>query len=394
MTQKLPLEDIRVVDFTAAAAGPHVTQWLGVMGAEIIKVESNIRSDGLREHKPWFAALNHSKKSIALNMRKPRAVELAKELVKLSDIVTENFGGSVLERWGMGYSELKKVKSDIIVYSCSGYGRTGPFKESPAFAPIIDAFSGLTYMNGYTNGEPVNMGSMGWTDLLSGMHGVFAILAALYHRKNTGEGQYIDLSMCEQLIACIPEAVIDYSMNGRIRERAGNGDNVMAPHGIYRCKGEDKWVAIAVSDEEEWMAFCNVIGNPDWTKKDEFSDQLSRWKNQEELNILIQEWTVSHSHYEVMSLMQNAGVMAGACLSIPELVEDCHLNERDFYIDIEDSEEGRLHLARLPWKIRDIPEGNYKPAPSLGEHSDYIFKELLGLNEEEIIRLEKEEVIY
>ncbi len=404
--KELPLEGIRVADFTGVVAGPYTTLWLGVMGAEVIKIESNLRPDMMRTMvtpgKPRpaglnqsveFASLNYSKKSIALNMRQPKAVELVKKLVKLSDIVAENFGGPVMERWGLGYTELKKIKPDIIVYSGSGYGRTGPYKEFPAYAPVIDAFDGLLSMNGYFGGEAAMMGAIGWTDLVSGQHGAFAILTALYHRSKTGEGQYIDLSMTEQGIAFLPEPFMDYAMNARVRGRVGNRDDIMAPHGCYRCQGEDKWVAIAVSSEEEWIALCRAIGDPEWTKKEEFSDEMSRWKDQEELDRLITEWTINHDHREAMEILQKAGVMAGASIDMEDLANDPHLKERDFFVDMEHPEMGRLHLPGLPWRLNNSPEGNYEHPPLLGEHNDYVFGELLGLPRDEIKRLKEEKVI-
>ncbi|MBE0415452.1 MAG: CoA transferase [Dehalococcoidia bacterium] len=404
--QKLPLEGIRVVDFTVAWAGYHITQWLAVMGAEVIKIESSLHPDMMRTFfaqdmtlvlglnlSVSFAVLNYGKKGCTLNMNHPKAREVAKAIVKVSDIVAENFGGPVMERWGLGYSDLKKLKPDIIMYSGSGYGRTGPYKEFPAFAPIIDAFAGFTALNGYIGGEPRPFGVGGWTDLTAAHHGVFAILAALYHRSKTGEGQHIDLSMSEVAAALLPEAIIDYTMNDRVRGRLGNRDDIMAPHGCYRCRGEDKWVAIAVSSEEEWKAFCEVIGNPEWTRDERFRDGLNRWRNQEELDKLIQEWTLNHTPYEIMEMLQKAGVMAGPSSNTEELVQDHHLEERDFFVDIDHPEMGRVRLARLPWRLSDSPRGNYQHAPLLGEHNDYVFGELLNMSGEEIARLKEEQVI-
>ena len=338
--QRLPLEGMRVIDFTNVLAGPYMTEWLGVMGAEVIKIETNSRlSDRLalaRSSKPRrvgvnesysFVLNNYSKKSITLNMKQPKAVDLAKELIKISDIVTENFGGPVMDQWGLSYEELKQLKHNIILFAGSGYGRTGPRKEFPGYAPIVDAFTGLTSVNGYIDAKPAPLGSYGWTDMIQALNGTFAILAALNHRLETGEGQYIDAAMTESNANFMGELFMDYAMNERVGKPVGNRDNVMAPHGCYRCQGEDKWVAIAISNEQEWAAFSNAIGNPDWTKREDFNDELSRWKNQEQLDKLIEEWTKKHDHYEVMRILQEAGVMAGASINMVEVVNDGQLNE-------------------------------------------------------------------
>jgi len=174
----------------------------------------------------------------------------------------------------------------------------------------------------------------------------------------------------------------------------GNRDDIMAPYGCYRCRGEDKWVAIAVSSDEEWVAFCNAIGHPDWSRKEEFSDVLVRWKNQDELDRLIGEWTINHDHYEVMQALQKAGVMAGASLKVEEVADDPHLKENGFLVDIEYPDKTKLRRTGLPWRLSDTPKGNYRYCPSLGEHNDYVFGELLGISKEEIKRLEEEKVIY
>ena len=405
--QGLPLKGIRVIDFCQMWAGPHLSQWLAVMGAEVIKVETRVRLDFMRmvgipegfEKNDYnaggvFASLNCGKKSITLNMNEEKAKKLARDLIGISDVVTENFGGPVLERWGLGYSDLKTIKTDIIVYAGSGYGRSGPHKARPAYAEIVEAFDGSTFLNGYPGGEPATVGVSPWTDATQAMHGAFAIMAALYHRANTGEGQYIDAAMIEGSSNFLGEMIMGYTMNGTLGERMGNRDRIMAPHGCYHCKGEDEWVAIAVSGEDEWKAFCNVIGSPEWTMEEKFIDELSRWKNQDELDKLVEVWTRNYHQYEVMTLLQKTGVMAGASLNFKDLVNDPQLKERRFFIETEHPVIGKLTIAGLPWRPGDKATANYDPAPLLGEHNDYVFGELLGLSKEAISRLKEEKVIY
>lgn len=230
--------------------------------------------------------------------------------------------------------------------------------------------------------------------MVASQYMVFAVLAAIYHRSQTGVGQYIDHSMAEGSTSMLAEAVMGYTMNGRVQGPMGNRDDIMAPHGCYRCKGEDKWVAVAVSSQEEWLALCNAIGKPEWMRRQEFSDELSRWKNQEELDKLLAEWTINHDHYEVMERLQKAGVMAGACLDVKELASDPQLKERGYLVEMDRAETGKLRLVSLPCRLSDCPKGNYQSPPLIGEHNDYVFGELLGLSKEEIKQLKEEKVIY
>lgn len=404
--QNLPLNGIRVIDFGQMWAGPHLTQWLACMGAEVIKVETMLRLDFMRmvgippgiergnvNAGTAFMSLNFSKKSVTLNMNRLEARELTKRLVQKSDVLTENFGGPVLDRWGLGYDELKKIKPAIIVYAGSGYGRSGPHRARPAYAEIVAAFDGSTYLNGYPGSHPFTVGVSPWTDATQAMHGAFAVVAALYHRNNTGEGQYIDAAMIEGSINFLGEIIMGYNMNGVTGERMGNRDKVMAPHGCYRCKGDDEWVAIAVCSDEEWRAFCEALGSPEWTRRKEFSTGISRWNNQDELDALITEWTRKHHQYEIMERLQKAGVAAGASLNVKDLVSDPQLKARKFFIDMQHPVVGKLTLPGLPWRPADDITPGYSPPPLLGEHNNYVFGELLGLSNEEIDRLIAEEVI-
>jgi benzylsuccinate CoA-transferase BbsF subunit len=403
----LPLEGIRIIDFGQMWAGPHLSQWLAVMGAEVIKVETHLRIDFMRQigippgfardnfnAGTAFASLNYGKKSITLNMNQPKALELARNLIKISDAVTENFGGPILERWGLGYEELKKIKPDIIYYAGSGYGRSGPHRSRPSYAEIVEAYDGSTYLNGYPGDEPATVGVSPWTDATQAMHGAFAIMAALYHRNRTGEGQYIDAAMIEGSSNFLGEMVMAYTMNGSLGERLGNQDKFMAPHGCYRCKGNDEWVAIAVDGQAEWEAFVKAIGSPGWAEKEEFNNEFNRRQNQDELDRLVEEWTRERHQYEVMELLQKAGVAAGASLNIKDLVSDPQLKARRFFVEIEHPVIGRMTLAGLPWRPDGRQKGNYSSPPLLGEHNDYVFGELLGLTNEEIVKLIEEKVIY
>jgi len=405
---RLPLEGIRVLDFGQMWAGPHVTEWLSVAGAEVIKIETTLKIDFMRNvgvpatvpikertpnHGSAFASLNYGKKSLTLNMNTPQAKDIFKRLVKISDVVTENFGGAVLDKWGVGYNNLKKIKPDIILYQGSGYGRTGPHSERPSYAEIVEAFDGSSYLNGYPGGEPNTVGVAPWMDAGQAMHGAFAILCALYHRELSGEGQQIDAAMIEGSANFLGEAIMDTIMNNRVGERVGNGDNVLAPHGCYRCRGEDRWVAIAVSNDSEWKALCAVMGSPSWAERSEFGDQLSRWHNSTELDRHIQEWTRGQDAYDVTRVLQSARVMAGPSLGPKELVEDPQLKDRAFFVENDHPAIGKIIYAGLPFRLSNAPRGNYGPSPLLGEHNNYVLGELLGFSQGEIESLSIEKVL-
>ena len=285
------LEGIRIADFTWVWAGPYAVMLLAYMGAEVIKLESAKRIDSARmgsmttgqsftgfDSSSVFNNLNLNKLSVTLDLSNPRGVELAKQIVSVCDVVVQNMRPGAMDRLGMGYEDLVQIKPDIIMLSSSAYGATGPYREYTGYAPHFSAFSGLSYMVGYPDGEPGSLTAS--TDIRSATTSAFAILAALNYRQRTGQGQHIDLS----------------TMNQRLPSRAGNRDAFMAPHNCYRCKGEDKWVSIAVGTDEEWEALCRVMGDPAWTRDELFSDAHSRWRNQEHLDKLIEEWTVNYSH--------------------------------------------------------------------------------------------------
>jgi len=406
-----PLDGIRVADFTQVILGPHMCEWLAVMGAEVIKIESMARVDTSRRANPYvngkfdpkraenpnigtaFAVLNLSKKSCTLNLKQPKAVELAKRIISMSDIVVDNYSPGVMDRMGLGYSVLREIKPDIIMLSASAVGSEGPLGDLPGYASVTDAWGGLDSITGYLGGWPDGVGHGGWTDMATAQYGVFAILLALYHRSRTGEGQFIDLSMVDGVACRIPEAIMDYIMNRRVRKNTGNRDDTMAPHNCYPCRGEDKWVAIAVRIQEEWLALCQAMGNPEWCQEERFANELSRWNNQDELDKLLAEWTRNYTHYEVMEILQRAGVAAGPSYDVDELVRDPHLRERGFFIEIDQPGIGKTWPI-LPWKQTATFKGNYQPAPQLGQHNDYVFGELLGMPQGEIARLVEEKVIF
>ena len=407
---KLPLEGLRIADLTRAYAGTQCTRAWADMGAEVIKIEAVQRIDmpcrrlvypeNDPGEEPWnrggyFHWLNVGKYGITLDMNNPKGIEIFKRLVKISDVVTENFSPRVMRNWGLDYESLKEIKSDIIMVSMSGFGQTGPHGDRAAYALVMESAGGLPSITGQAGGSPIVMGT-GYGDWALGMTGAAAMLVALHYRHRTGHGQHIDVAGREAILCHIGEAMMDYTMNRRVWGPTGNRHSSMAPHGCYRCKGEDEWIAIAIGTDEEWESFCKAIGDPPWTKEERFSSALSRWQNQDELDKLIEEWTKEHDHYEAMQILQQAGVAAGAALNAKEILFDPHLKERGLFDLIEHPAVGekrpcpRQMTVEFSESKRVSPP---RPAPLLGQHNEYVLGELLGMSKEEIAQLEEEQII-
>ncbi len=392
MTDRLPLDGIRVADFTQVVIGPYLTMMLAEMGAEVIKVETISRTQLDTRTIATVTGLNASKKGITLDLKNPKAVEIAKRLVAVSDIVAENFGTGVMERLGLSYDELTKVKSDIIMISNASIARSGPMKNAIGYFAEVNAFAGFTYLTGYRDDAPGQVGGI-WTDHFTGTLALYLVLSALHYRERTGKGQFIETSMAENVIASVPEIILDYLANGRDLGQRENEDPYMSPHNAYRCAGFDRWVAIAVSNDAEWQALCDVMGNPSWSSDPRFSDQLGRVKHRKDLDALITQWTSLHEDYEVMHRLQKAGVAAGPVLDSRGLAEDPHLKERGYLVDLGEVEGANLKIPALPFRLSDCPPPIYKVAPGFGEHNHHVLADILGLSEAEIGQLVEENVL-
>lgn len=400
---KLLLQGIRIADFGRLVAVPFATQVLGWLGAEVILVESR-RHMTHRILPPFaeatagvnrsgaFNLFNANKLSLTLNLHTREGIELAKRLTAMSDVVMENFATGTMEKLGLGYETVRRLKPDIIYLSLSAFGRTGPMKDYVGFHSVINLFSGLAAVTGYPGGHPRILGGV-FPDLFSGCYCLLAVVEALYHRAKTGEGQYIELAMTEALTTLIPEAVADYTLNGREVERVGNRDRDKAPHNVYRCKGDQRWVALSVATEAQWQALCQAAEHPEWATDPRFSEATRRQENQEALDALMETWTRKHESSQVMEMLQRAGVPAAAVLDAGELLRDPHLRERDFVAWVDHPEVGRRALNTLAWTMDGARPAEYRRAPLLGEHNEYVLRELLELSPEEIHRLKESGVL-
>lgn len=393
MTDNLALDGVRIADFSWQIAGPTCTRYLGAMGAEVIRVESNRRPDPYRE-RSISHFINQSKKSVTLNLAHPKGIELAKQLISLSDVVIENFAPGVIERLGLGYEELRRCRPEIVMLSSAGLGHSGPDMQQVAYGTLVQCFTGWSALQGYPGRGP-DIGGI-WTDPMVGMMEVFLINAALHRCWESGEGQYIDLSMAEATTMLLPEIVMDYAMNGRVREPMGNRHQSHAPHGNYPCLGNDQWIGIAVSDDRQWRALCRVLDAGELLSDPRFAHSETRWQNQDALDQELAPFTRMHDSLELMELLQKSGVPAGPTMSTEQLWSNPHLRARGFFGTYqEQDEEGILReLPTVPWRFNGRVEARITGQPTRGQHNTYVFDELLGLSQVEVEALVEERAIY
>jgi benzylsuccinate CoA-transferase BbsF subunit len=394
------LQRVRIIALTQVWAGGWMSGILADMGAEVIKIESNQKIDILRRVKeaqgnlnrgPNFNGYNRGVKSCTLNLKTPEGLEVFRKLLSISDAVIENFSPKGMPGFGLDYAALKSMKPDIIMVSVPGLGSTGPDKNYISYAATVQGIGGFGASFGYPGGEPATP-SIFMADPVGGMYGALAVCSAVYYHHKTGKGQHVDLAQSESITSLLPEVVMEYVMTGRIRPRMGNRDEIMAPHGAYPTKGKDQWIAIVVSNDEEWRTLCRVMGNPDWCKDEKFSDQFNRWQNQDELNKLLAGWTQGFDNYNLMQKLQKAGIAAGPSLSTEGTFNNPHLKKRGMFPEKKHPVAGKTVTWRSPWTAA-LTAVNPGP-PCLGEHNSYVFHTLLGMSENEISKLIDKKVIY
>jgi len=359
---------------------------LADFGAEVIKVQSGKTATGAESNSTgYFNTWNRNKFGITLDMSHPEARELALKLVKISDVVIENFTPRVMVNWGLSYDNLKQVKPDLIMLSISGMGQTGPWRDFVALGHSIQALSGVTYLTSCDQGSPVGIG-YSYADPLAGLVAALAILAALEHKARTGRGQYIDISEYEVMCSLLGPTLLDYSVNRNLTLPHSNASDYVsaAPHGCYRCLGEDRWCVIAVFTEEEWHGLCRVMDNPDWAKQEEFSTLLQRQQHAEELDQLLTQWTANYSPEQLMDMLQEAGVPAGVVNDAAHLADDPQLMARDFFVQATHPVLGEITFDSSPIRLSRTPARIWQAAPLLGQHNRYVYQELLGLDEQQL----------
>jgi crotonobetainyl-CoA:carnitine CoA-transferase CaiB-like acyl-CoA transferase len=395
-----PLAGLRGIVLTQAWAGTYATELLGLLGADVVQVEVCKRLDSWRggrdtplgaslasvataEH-PWncnplYNSVNLNKRCITLDLQTEAGLDVFRRLLPFADFVAENFSPRVLGNLGISYEEMRAIKPDVILCSLSAYGHTGPWTNAPGIGGTIEPTSGMSALLGYRDGPPMNSGQM-YPDAVAGLNGFAGIVTAIYHRDRTGEGQYIDLSMQEANLTFIGERALEYAVTGRVPERLGNRHHTFAPHGIFPCAGDDRWIAIACETEAQWRGLCEVAG---WHGDSRFESNRSRKVNEDALEVAIGTWTASQDRDELAAKLAGAGVIAAAVSTGSEVASDAGLRERGVVRDVAHAEAGPWPQAASPFHFSRTPADEVRPAPRLGEHTFEVLSELLGMTQSE-----------
>jgi len=397
-------EGIKVVDFTWAATGPQVSRELAEHGATVIRVESHRRPCPLRTFPPFkdgvpgidrgtfFTKNNTNKYGISLDLAHPKAREVTQRLLKWADIVGESMTPDSMKRLGLDYGACRKVNPGIIYFSTCQQGQTGPHRNFGGVGHHVNALAGLSECTGWPDSEPT-MVFTAYSDFIAPWYLLIALLGALLRRRKTGEGMYIEQSQFEAGLTFLGPHILDYGVNNRILTRQGNRDRYMCPHGVYPCQGQDRWVAIAVANEDEWQCFCQVMGNPGWCRHEKFAALRSRKQNEDELDRLIGEWTKDHSPEQVMSMLQGQGVPAGVVETAEDLFNDPQIKHRQQFRVLNHPVIGSYSCQAPSYMMSKTPCKIDRAAPCLGEHNGYVYKEILGFSDDEIADLLVEGVI-
>jgi benzylsuccinate CoA-transferase BbsF subunit len=394
-----PLQGMRVISFGTGAVIPEWGKALGEFGADVIKIESRENPDFVRTIGPdmnnihGFNESNRSQRSFGVNLKTEKGKELVRELIRTADLVGENFRGGVMASLGFSYEDVRQIKPDIIYISSQGFGGGTPYSEYQAYGPMLAAASGVLSLWAHPD-DPYPVGAnVPLPDHMASKQAVFAVLVALDYRRRTGKGQFIDLCQVEVAASIIGEYYLDYSINHRVAKKVGNRDPYAAPCNAYRCKGQDQWCAITVFTNDEWQRFCTAIGNPDWTKDARFADTVSRLRNVDELDGLVEAWTSEHEAVDVMNILQAAGVAAGMAQRAADTINDPHTKWTKALIELDHPVAGKRLYTNVPYKLSNTTLPPSRPAPLLGQHTEEICRELLRMPAEEIRRLTEEGVL-
>lgn len=398
MTAPLPLEGIKVVDLTWVMVGPIAVRYLADWGATVVHVESATHVDTARTIQPFkdgqpgpersglYQNANAGKLGLTINLNTEAGRDLLRRLIRWGDVLVEAYTPGTMAKWGLGYDAVREINPSLIMVATCLAGQTGPWARYPGYGTMGAAFSGFIEMAGWPDRSPA--GPIGaYTDYVAPKFIASAILAALEYRRRTGEGQLIDISQAEAAMHFLGPAILDFTANGRVASRAGNDDPAAAPHGVYPCRGEDTWVAIAVETDEQWHGLCRATGHAEWPTDERFATFLARHHNAEALNAALSEWTRQRTPAENEALLQTEHVPASAVMTSADVLADPHLAARGHFAPIQHPEMGTLPLETS--RIRMSRSAPRPPiaAAMFGEHNERVLRDVLGLNDEEITEL-------
>jgi benzylsuccinate CoA-transferase BbsF subunit len=391
------LKDIKVIDFTWIGAGSFTTKLLADLGADVIKIETSTRLDSLRVARPfkdrisgvnrsgYFADRNTSKRSITVNVKHEEGLKLVRQLIAHADLVTNNFTPGVMEKLGLGYDVLKSIKPDIVYASMSMQGMSGPECNYLGYGLIIGAMTGFQHLTGLPDREPAGTGTNYPDHIPNPTHTAFAILAALRHKRRTGQGQLIDIAQTEPTLSLLGPWIMNYTVNGRIDNRRGNTHPQMAPHGVYPCLGEDRWIAIAAAGDAQWQTLRNTLRLPDDAG---WATLAGRLADRDALDRAVAECTRHREAKALMEELQAAGVAAGAVHDARDVLRnDPQLKARGHWVEFDHAEMGKSTYNAAPFRFSDAASAPSSAAPMLGQHTREICSGILGLSDSEIARL-------
>ncbi len=401
---KEALKGLKILDFTWVIAGPWAVKYLADHGAEIVHVESSIHPDLARATPPfkdkvvaidnsgYWANYHCNQYGLSINLKHPKAMPVIKKLIAWADVVADNFTPGAMEKWGLGYDEMSRINPKIIWISLSQLGQTGPFAEMPGTGIQLTGITGIASLAGWPDGEPAVLYG-GYTDCAGARFAACALLAALSHRHKTGKGQRIDVSEYEAGVHMVTAPILKYFATGRVENRQGNRSDSASPHGVYPCQGEERWIAITVSDETEWQGLCEVMGEPRLTQDKKFATFKSRKANEDELDERIASWTKKMTREEVMSRLQAKGVPAGIVNDARDIHEDRQLGHRRFFWDVDHPVLGRRRFESEAFDLSKTPRRLRWAAPIIGEHNQVVCCDILGMSQEEFEELLIERVL-
>jgi crotonobetainyl-CoA:carnitine CoA-transferase CaiB-like acyl-CoA transferase len=399
------LAGIRILDLTQIYAGPYCSMLFADMGAEVIKIEPP-RGELIRDNPPmvkegeggphdrsrsgYFLTLNRNKYGITLNLKHPKALGIFKELVKIGDIVLENYAPGVMKRLGIDYPVLKEINPRLIMCSISGFGQWGPYSERISLDVIAQAMSGMMSITGYPDSPPTKVGtSLG--DVNASVHAAFAIMAALWYREKTGVGQYIDISMQEAMVSILEGGIVRWTIGKELLKPIGSMNPHEAPMAAFRCK--DGYIIIATVGDEHWQRFCRAINRPDWAADPGYRTKRQRWEKKYILQEEIEKWTTQHTVKEVGEIMDRERVANSPILNIQQVVDDPHLNSRGYFVEVEHPVIGKAKLPGMPFKLSETPGKIERPSPLVGEHNELILGKYLGISPGEVSQLKADGVL-